>query len=130
QVADAGPVIEELLTAARGLKVVVTSRIALSLRGEQEYPVPPLRPPDPDRLPEDVLTLGRFEAVQLFTERALAVRPRFELTEANARAVAEITARLDGLPLAIELAATRTKLLTPEQILPRLEKRLSILTSG
>src|SRR5439155_8043941 len=129
QVTDAVPVIEQLLTAAPQLKVVITSRIVLSSRGEQEYLVPPLRPPDPDRLP-DVLTLGRFEAVQLFTERALAVRPQFELTEANARAVAEITARLDGLPLAIELAATRTKLLTPEQSLPRLEKRLSIRTSG
>src|SRR5207248_4098209 len=78
----------------------------------------------------DVLTLGRFEAVQLFTERALAVSPRFRVTEENASAVAEITARLDGLPLAIELAATRTKLLTPQQMLPRLQQRLSILTTG
>jgi predicted ATPase len=128
QVAEAGPVIEELLTAAPKLKVLVTSRVVLSLRGEQEYVVPPLEPPDPERLP-DLLTLGRFEAVRLFTERALAVRPRFRLTEENAPAVAEITARLDGLPLAIELAATRTKVLTPEQMLPRLQKRLSILTS-
>src|SRR6266542_2088011 len=114
QVAEAGPVIEDLLTAAPGLKVLVTSRVVLSLRGEHEYVVPPLEPPDPERLP-DVLTLGRFEAVQLFTERALAVQPGFRLTEENAPAVAEITARLDGLPLAIELAATRTKLLTPPQ---------------
>ncbi len=128
QVAEAGPVIEELLTAAPKLKILVTSRVVLSLRGEQEYGVPPLEPPDPERLP-DLLTLGRFEAVRLFTERALAVRPRFRLTEDNAPAVAEITARLDGLPLAIELAATRTKVLTPEQMLPRLQKRLSILTS-
>jgi predicted ATPase/class 3 adenylate cyclase len=129
QVAEAGPVIEELLTAAPKLKVLVTSRVVLSLRGEQEYGVPPLEPPDPERLP-DLLTLGRFDAVRLFTERAVAVRPQFRVTEENAPAVAEITARLDGLPLAIELAATRTKLLTPEQILPRLEKRLSLLTSG
>ncbi|MGH2682225.1 MAG: ATP-binding protein [Actinomycetota bacterium] len=129
QVAEAGPVIEDLLTAAPKLKVLVTSRLVLSLRGEHEYTVPPLEPPDPERLP-DVLTLGRFEAVQLFTERALAVRPGFRVTEENAPAVAEITARLDGLPLAIELAATRTKVLTPEQILPRLQNRLSILTSG
>src|SRR6266540_1118108 len=129
QVAEAGPAIQELLTASPKLKVLVTSRVVLSLRGEQEYVVPPLEPPDPERLP-DVLTLGRFEAVRLFTERALAVRPRFRLTEENAPAVAEITARLDGLPLAIELAATRTKVLTPQQILPRLQKRLSILTSG
>lgn len=129
QVAEAAPVIEELLTAATRLKVLVTSRVVLSIRGEQEYVVPPLQPPDLQRLP-DVLTLGRFEAVQLFTERALAASPRFRLTEENARAVAEITARLDGLPLAIELAATRTKVLTPEQMLPRLQDRLSLLTSG
>ncbi|HEX9236931.1 MAG TPA: AAA family ATPase, partial [Actinomycetota bacterium] len=129
QVADAGPLIEELLAAAPKLKVMVTSRVVLSLRGEQEYVVPPLEPPDLQRMP-DVLTLGRFEAVQLFTERALAANSRFRLTEGNAQAVAEITARLDGLPLAIELAATRTKVLTPQQILPRLQSRLSLLTSG
>src|SRR5207249_1271209 len=128
QVAEAGPVLEELLTAAPKLKALVTSRVVLSLRGEQEYAVPPLEPPDPERLP-DILTLGRFEAVRLFTERAVEVRPGFRVTEENARAVAEITARLDGLPLAIELAATRTKVLTPEQILPRLQKRFSILSS-
>jgi predicted ATPase/class 3 adenylate cyclase len=129
QVAEAGPVVEELLTAAAKLKVLVTSRVVLSLRGEQEYEVPPLEPPDVDRLP-DLLTLGRFDAVRLFNERALAVSPQFRMTEQNASAVAQITARLDGLPLAIELAATRTKVLTPEQILPRLQSRLSILTSG
>src|SRR5439155_7819372 len=91
--------------------------------------VPPLEPPDPERLP-DVLTLGRFEAVRLFTERAMTANPRFEVTAENAPAVAEITARLDGLPLAIELAATRTKVLTPQQMLPRLQQSLTILTSG
>jgi predicted ATPase/class 3 adenylate cyclase len=129
QVVEASPVIEELLTAAPKLKVVVTSRVVLSLRGEQEYVVPPLEPPDPEHLP-DLHTLRQFEAVKLFADRAVAVRPRFQVTAENAPAVAAITAKLDGLPLAIELAATRTKLLTPEQILPRLEKRLSILTSG
>jgi predicted ATPase/class 3 adenylate cyclase len=129
QVAEAGPVVEELLTAAAKLKVLVTSRVVLSLRGEQEFEVPPLQPPDLERLP-DLLTLGRFDAVRLFNERALAVSPQFRMTEQNASAVAQITARLDGLPLAIELAATRTKVLTPEQILPRLQSRLSILTSG
>jgi predicted ATPase/class 3 adenylate cyclase len=129
QVADAGPVIEDLLTAAPAVKVVVTSRAALSLRGEQEYLVPPLDLPDPERLP-DVQALGGFEAVRLFVERAQAVRPGFRLTAQNAPAVAEITVRLDGLPLAIELAATRTKVLTPEQMLPRLQQRLSVLTSG
>ena len=129
QVADAGPVIEDLLTAAPKLHALVTSRVVLSLRGEQEYPVPPLEPPALDASP-DVPTLLRVEAVQLFVDRALAVSPRFRVTEENAAAVAAITARLDGLPLAIELAATRTKVLTPEQMLPRLQERLSILTSG
>jgi len=129
QVAEAGPVIEDLLSAAPKLKVLVTSRVVLSVRGEHEYGVPPLHPPDPKRRP-DVPTLQRVEAVRLFTDRALAASPRFRLTEENAPAVAEITARLDGLPLAIELAATRTKVLTPQQILPRLEQRLSILTTG
>jgi predicted ATPase/class 3 adenylate cyclase len=115
QVAEAGPVIEELLGAAPRLRTMVTSRVVLSLRGEQEYPVP---------------ALGAVEAVNLFTERATAANPRFALTEGNAPVVAEITARLDGLPLAIELAATRTKVLTPTEILSRLRRRLALLTSG
>jgi predicted ATPase/class 3 adenylate cyclase len=115
QVAAAGPVVEELLTAAPRLKVLVTSRIVLALRGEQEYEVP---------------ALSRAEAVRLFSERAQAVRPGFQVTDQNAGAVAEIAARLDGLPLAIELAATRTKVLTPEQMLPRLARRLAVLTAG
>jgi predicted ATPase/class 3 adenylate cyclase len=130
QVAAAGPLIEELLTAAPRLRTLVTSRVVLSLRGEQEYAVPPLHVPDPGRLPPGLAVLGAVEAVRLFNERARAANPRFGLTEQNASVVAEITARLDGLPLAIELAATRTKVLTPEQILSRLERRLSILTSG
>lgn len=121
--------LEDLLTAAPRLTVLATSRVVLSLRGEQEYPVPPLRPAEPERLP-DLAALRRVEAVRLFTERASAASPRFRLTEANAPAVAEITARLDGLPLAIELAAARTKVLTPEQMLPHLESRLAVLTSG
>ena len=129
QVAEAGPVIEELLTGAPKLRILVTSRIVLSLRGEQEYLVPPLQPADPERLP-DLPTLRQIEAVLLFTQRALAANPRFRVTEQNAPAVAEITSRLDGLPLAIELAATRTKVLTPQQMLPRLQRRLSVLTSG
>jgi predicted ATPase/class 3 adenylate cyclase len=115
QVAEAGPVIEELLGAAPGLRTIVTSRVVLSLRGEQEYPVPPL---------------PGVEAVRLFCERAVAASPSFALTEENTPVVAEIAARLDGLPLAIELAASRAKVLTPAQILARLERRLSILTSG
>jgi predicted ATPase/class 3 adenylate cyclase len=115
QVVAAGAVVEELLAAAPGLKALVTSRVALALRGEQEYEVP---------------ALSRAEAVRLFSERAQAVRPGFEVTDQNAGVVAEIAARLDGLPLAIELAATRTKVLTPEQMLPLLVQRLAVLTSG
>jgi len=115
QVAEAGPVLEELLTAAPGLRAMVTSRVVLSLRGEQEYPVPPL---------------GGDAAVRLFCERAVAVDPHFAVTEENAPVVAQIAARLDGLPLAIELAATRIKVLAPDQLLARLGRRLSLLTSG
>jgi predicted ATPase/class 3 adenylate cyclase len=129
QVAEAAPLLEDLLTAALELKVLVTSRVVLALRGEQVYAVPPLDLPDPRRLP-DLHTLGEFEAVRLFTERARTVRPAFQVTDENTQAVAEITARLDGLPLAIELAATRTRVLTPEQMLPRLRQRLALLTSG
>jgi predicted ATPase/class 3 adenylate cyclase len=129
QVVEAAPLLEALLTAAPKLKVLVTSRVVLALRGEQAYAVPPLDLPDPQRLP-DLHTLDKLEAVRLFTERARTVRPAFQLTDENAPAVAEIAARLDGLPLAIELAATRTKVLTPEQMLPRLQQRLALLTSG
>src|SRR5256714_5371247 len=129
QLTAAGRVIEELGSAASKLKVLITSRIVLSVRGEQEDVVPPLQPPDP-KATADLDAMGRSEAVRLFTERALAVQPRFRLTSENAQAVAEITARLDGLPLAIELAATRVKVLTPQQMLPRLERSLSLLASG
>ena len=129
QVAIAAPVLEELLTAAPRVKALITSRVVLSLRGEHEYPVPPLQPPDLD-LKTDPADLTRFDAVRLFTERALAVQPRFRLTAQNARAVSEITARLDGLPLAIELAATRIKVLSPQELLPRLDRSLALLTSG
>ena len=129
QVTAAAPLVEELLAAAPKLKVLATSREVLAVTGEHEYVVPPLDPPDPERLP-DLATLRRIDAVRLFSERATAASPRFRVTEENAPAVAAITARLDGLPLAIELAATRTKVLTPQQILPRLDQRLSILTSG
>jgi predicted ATPase len=129
QVAAAGPVIEELLAAAPEVRVLVTSRATLALRSEQELVVPPLDLPDPRR-PPDLDALGRSEAVRLFVERAQAVRPEFRLTTQSAPAVAEIAARLDGLPLAIELAATRTKILAPEQILPRLQRRLTLLTTG
>ncbi|MGH2790380.1 MAG: ATP-binding protein [Actinomycetota bacterium] len=129
QVVEACAAVEALLTAASELKVLVTSRIVLSLRGEQEYAVPPLEPPDVDGI-LDLQALRSIESVRLFTDRAVAVSPRFQVTEKNAAAVAAITARLDGLPLAIELAATRAKVLTPEQMLPRLQECLAVLTSG
>jgi predicted ATPase/class 3 adenylate cyclase len=128
QVTAAGPGIARLLGAAPSLRVLATSRIPLHVHGEQEYPVPPLM-----TLPEGpALTaerLSQFEAVRLFIERAVAVKPEFQVTNDNAPAVAQICVRLDGLPLAIELAAARIKLLGPEQILARLEQNLSLLSS-
>jgi class 3 adenylate cyclase len=128
QVVDAGAAVIELLQTAPRLKVLVTSRAVLRRYGEQEFPVPPLALPDPAHLP-DVGALGQYEAVALFIERAMAVKPDFAVTEDNAKALAEITARLDGLPLAIELAASRIKLLSPQGILDRLGRRLPLLTS-
>ena len=129
QVAAAGPLVAELLVACPRLKVLVTSRVPLRLRGEQEFALPPLQLPDPEPLPP-VDLLGRYEAVRLFVERAQAVKPDFALTEENAPAVVEICHRLDGLPLAIELAAARIRLLPPRAMLPRLANRLSMLTGG
>lgn len=129
QVVEAAPIVEDLLTAAPKLRILVTSRTPLEVRGEHEYPVSPFEPPDPEDLP-GLAELCEMEAVQLFTERALAVNPRFEVNEETAGQVAEVLVRLDGLPLAIELAATRTKLLAPEQMLERLDHRLALLESG
>jgi len=129
QVTGAGPAIAELLAGAPGLKAVVTSRFTLRVVGEHEYPVPPLTLPDPQRLP-DLDAVTQFEAVRLFIERAQTVKPDFEVTSANAPAVAEICVRLDGLPLAIELAAARSKLLSPDSMLSRLGQRLDLLTGG
>ncbi len=129
QVVDAAPgFVEPLLRAAPEVKALVTSRVPLHVYGEQEFPVPPLALPDPKHLP-DVDSLARFEAVALFADRAAAGKPDFRLTAENARTVAEITARLDGLPLAIELAASRVKLLSPKLLLARLEQRLPLLTA-
>src|SRR5207253_7671642 len=96
---------------------------------EHEFAVPPLALPDLTHLP-DVAALCQSEALTLFLERAQASKHDFQLTPANARAIAEICARLDGLPLAIELAATRSKLLPPQALLVRLGQRLAVLTSG
>jgi predicted ATPase/DNA-binding XRE family transcriptional regulator len=129
QVARAGPAIADLLAACPSLKALVTSRIALRVRGEQEYAVSPLEVPDPERLPE-VDDLGRYAAIALFAQRAQAVKPTFSLTPEIAPTIAAICVRLDGLPLAIELAAARIRLLTPAALLARLEQRLTVLTGG
>ena len=129
QVADAAPFVAGLLAAAPGLTVLATSRVRLRLRGEQEMAVPPLGLPDPMRLapPEH---LSRYETVRLFIARAQDAKADFTITTANAPAVAAICHRLDGLPLAIELAAARVKVLPPEALLKRLEHRLVLLTGG
>lgn len=120
--------VSELLSAAPHLKVLATSREPLHLYGEQEYAVPPLELPDPAHL--DPLALADCESSALFMQQARAVRPDFELTAENARDVAQICVRLEGLPLAIELAAARIKLLTPSILLTRLTSRLDTLTGG
>jgi predicted ATPase/class 3 adenylate cyclase len=129
QVLDAALLIPELLAAAPNLKILVTSREVLHLRGEKEFLVPPLELPD---LQLNVAreALSQYAAVQLFIARALDVKSDFAVTKANAPAVAEICARLDGLPLAIELAAVRIKLFSPQALLLRLSSRLTMLTGG
>jgi predicted ATPase/class 3 adenylate cyclase len=128
QILGAAPTVSVLLDAARGLKVVTSSRAPLRISGEQELPVPPLELPDPERLPS-LEVLAQSDAVRLFIERARAVKPDFMVTAENASAVAEIVFHLDGLPLAIELAAARVKLLTPQAMLPRLRQGLDLLAS-
>jgi len=121
--------VEELLAACPALKIVVTSRAALHVRAEYEYPVSPLSLPDLIHSAEGNL-FTQSAAVTLFVQRAQALLPTFEITPANARTIAEICVRLDGLPLAIELAAARVKLLPPQALLTRLSQRLQILTSS
>jgi predicted ATPase len=123
QVIDAAAAVEQILRAAPGVTVLTTSRTRLGLMGEQGFPVPPLVVPDEG---SDPATLATSEAVALFVERARAVEPGFTVTEANAAAVVAICARLDGLPLAIELAAAQIRLLTPAEMLARLERRLPL----
>ena len=125
----AAPVIAQLLTIGPQLKILVTSQAPLHVYGEHEFPVPPLALPDPKSMPP-LEALSRLPAVALFVERARAVKHEFVLTKENAPTVAAICARLDGLPLAIELAAARIKLLSPPSMLTRLESRLSLLTGG
>jgi predicted ATPase len=142
QVVAAASLVGTLLAAAPRLKVLGTSREALHVRDEQEFPVPPLGVPDRSffsgqalaRVPAAgaglVPALSQYDAVALFIQRARLVKPDFAVTNANAPAVAEICYRLDGLPLAIELAAARIRLLPPEALLPRLTSRLRLLTAG
>jgi predicted ATPase len=130
QVAEAGSAIDEMLAAAPALKILITSRVVLHLYGEREFSVPPLDLPHPDSVLEPA-ELEQYGAIQLFVERAQATIPDFVLTSENASTIARICARVDGLPLALELAAARIKVLTPEQLLERLSRaRLSILTGG
>jgi predicted ATPase/Tfp pilus assembly protein PilF len=129
QLVSAAPVVAELLAVAPQLKIITSSRIALNLHGEREYPVPPLELPQTEN--ESALeNLIENESVILFVGRAQAVHPSFALTKDNASAVAEICRRLDGLPLALELAAARIKLLQPQAILTRLDDKLKLLTGG
>jgi predicted ATPase/class 3 adenylate cyclase/DNA-binding XRE family transcriptional regulator len=128
-VAEAAVLVAELLAACPQLTILVTSREPLHLLAEHEFAVPELALPDLQHLP-DLPALSQYEAVALFIERARAVKPDFAVTNANAPAVAEICARLDGLPLAIELAAVRSKLLSPHELLARLGQSLQLLTSS
>ncbi len=127
-VIEAAPLLSELLAAAPRLKALVTSREALRLSGEQEYPVPPLSLPSVEAV--SIQDVTRSEAGSLFVQRAQMMQPHFEVTGENAPAIAHICARLDGLPLAIELAAARCKLLNPQALLTRLDNRLNALTGG
>jgi predicted ATPase len=129
QVVEAGTLVSQLSQAAQNLKLLATSRAVLHLRGEKEFPVPPLQLPDHRHLPS-LERLSQYEAVRLFIERARDAKPDFEVDSDNAPAVAEICYRLDGLPLAIELAAARIRVLPPSAMLARLQSRLKVLTGG
>ncbi len=126
---DAAPALADLLARCAPLKLLATSRAPLHIRGERAFPVSPLALPDRARLPPSA-SLAAVPAVALFVERAVAVRPDFAVTPGNAAAVAEICLRLDGLPLAIELAAARITLLTPQAMLERMGRLLPLLTDG
>ncbi len=126
---EAAPLVARFLQVAPALHVLVTSRELLQVYGEHAFPVLPLALPAVGRLPK-LEVLSQCEAVRLFVERAQAVHPTFRLTSENAAAVVEICHQLDGLPLAIELAAPRVRLLPPQALLARLQKRLPLLTGG
>jgi non-specific serine/threonine protein kinase len=124
---EAAPLVPELVSACPDLRILVTSRAALRVSGEYEYAVPPLELPRSNQL--SAVELSRVAALELFVERVRAVDPGFTVTEQNAPVIAAICRRLDGLPLAIELAAGRARVLSPEALLERLDRRLSLLTS-
>jgi predicted ATPase/serine/threonine protein kinase len=126
---EAAPLLAEVLALAPSLKLLVTSRAALHVYNEHEFPVPPLALPDAKSV-VSANELSKFSAISLFVQRAVAVKPDFEITEENAPIVADICARLDGLPLAIELAAARIKLLSVSAMRARLASRLQLLTGG
>ena len=125
----AGPQLAVLLARCPRVKALVTSREVLHLSGEQQMSVPPLAVPDPSN-PQPIDEISRYDGIRLFVERAQTVKPDFDLSDANARVVVEICRRLDGLPLAIELAAARVKMFSPTAILARLDQRLALLTGG
>jgi predicted ATPase/tetratricopeptide (TPR) repeat protein len=129
QILEAAPEIVDLLQAAPHLKMIVTSRASLAVTGEQQYPVPPLAVPDTEK-PLQLEKLSQVEAIRLFIQSARRVKSAFSLNEENAIAVAEICARLDGLPLALELAAARLNILSPQMILEKLSERLKLLVGG
>ncbi|MDQ3929496.1 MAG: adenylate/guanylate cyclase domain-containing protein, partial [Chloroflexota bacterium] len=129
QVLEGAPLVAELLAAAPRLKVLATSRAPLHVQGEQEFAVPPMSLPNLKHLPS-IDNMSQYEAVALFIQRAQLVNPDFQVTNENAPAVAEICYRLDGLPLAIELAAARVRLLPPGAMLNRLTSRLKLLVGG
>jgi predicted ATPase len=129
QLTGAAPLVSTLLAAAPGVAALVTSRTVLRLSGEHEFPVPPLPVPQAGT-GEDPASARQYASVRLFAERAHAAAADFELTSDNAGAVAEICRRLDGLPLAIELAAARVRLLPPQALLARIDDRLGLLTGG
>jgi predicted ATPase/serine/threonine protein kinase/DNA-binding CsgD family transcriptional regulator len=129
QVLTAVPALEELLAVCPSLKILVTSRAVLCLQAERLYQVPPLALPDLVRLPE-YENLTRYAAVAFFVERVQAQLPTFQLSQANSREIAAICVHLDGLPLALELAATRIRLLPPRALLARLSQRMALLTGG
>lgn len=129
QVLAAAALVGRLIVACPTLTILVTSRAALHVYGEHEYPVPPLALPDRRRRPP-LDQLATYPAIDLFVQRSRAVKPDFALTAENASAVADICARLDGLPLALELAASRSKILAPQAMLARLDSRLKLLTGG